>query len=180
MQKSILSSKDEPTLQEDLKHPQTMTEVELLENFQSPSEDEMFLQLSTVASGHFKWRRRRSSCFSAELSKVKFEMDSKKMIRCVIECSYSKNCELRVNINFDSTKMLFFFNVIQPNHTDHEVKAIGNVKKYVQQLSAEELTFITTLGVAETSLSAAMVALHRAFPGILFSKVLIKRKMKKA
>eukprot|EP00924_Labyrinthula_sp_SR-Ha-C_P013802 snap_masked-scaffold_5-processed-gene-13.54-mRNA-1 protein AED:1.00 eAED:1.00 QI:0/0/0/0/1/1/2/0/553 len=157
-----------------------MTEVELLENFQSPSEDEMFLQLSTVASGRFKWRRRTSSCFSAELSKVKFGMDSKKLKRCVIECSSSKNCELRVNINFDSTKMLFIFNVIQPNHTDHEVKAIGNVKKYVQQLSAEELTFIATLGVAETSLSAAMVALHRAFPGILFSKVLIKRKMKKA
>eukprot|EP00924_Labyrinthula_sp_SR-Ha-C_P004027 snap_masked-scaffold_3-processed-gene-11.11-mRNA-1 protein AED:1.00 eAED:1.00 QI:0/0/0/0/1/1/2/0/576 len=76
--------------------------------------------------------------------------------------------------------MLYFFNVIQPNHTDHEVKAVGNVKKYVQQLSAEELTFITTLGVAETSLSAAMVALHRAFPGILFSKELIRREMRKA
>eukprot|EP00924_Labyrinthula_sp_SR-Ha-C_P007887 snap_masked-scaffold_28-processed-gene-4.66-mRNA-1 protein AED:1.00 eAED:1.00 QI:0/-1/0/0/-1/1/1/0/235 len=156
-----------------------MTEVELLENFQSPSEDEMFVQLSTVASGLFKWRKRTSSCFSAELSKVKFRMDSKKLKRCVIECSSSKNCEFRVNINFDSTKMLYFFNVIHPIHTDHEVKALGKVKKYVQQLSAEELTFITPLGVAQTSLSAAMVVIHRAFLVILFSKVLIKREMKK-
>eukprot|EP00924_Labyrinthula_sp_SR-Ha-C_P001984 snap_masked-scaffold_30-processed-gene-3.63-mRNA-1 protein AED:1.00 eAED:1.00 QI:0/-1/0/0/-1/1/1/0/124 len=76
--------------------------------------------------------------------------------------------------------MLYFFNVIQPNHTDHKVKAVGNVKKYIQQLSAEELTFVTTLGVAQTSLSADMVAFYRAFPGILFSKELIKREMKKA
>eukprot|EP00924_Labyrinthula_sp_SR-Ha-C_P011912 snap_masked-scaffold_76-processed-gene-0.63-mRNA-1 protein AED:1.00 eAED:1.00 QI:0/-1/0/0/-1/1/1/0/78 len=77
MQKSVLISKDVPTLQKDLKHQQTMTEVERLENFQAPSEDKMFLQLSTVASGRFKWRRRTSSCFSAELSKVEFGMDSK-------------------------------------------------------------------------------------------------------
>eukprot|EP00924_Labyrinthula_sp_SR-Ha-C_P010336 snap_masked-scaffold_23-processed-gene-3.20-mRNA-1 protein AED:1.00 eAED:1.00 QI:0/0/0/0/1/1/3/0/136 len=127
-----------------------MTEVKLLDNFQSPSEDEMFLQLSTVVSGCFKWRRSTSSCFSAELRKVKFGIDSKKLKRCVTECNSFKNYEFRVNINFDSTKMLYFFNVIQPNHTDHEVKAVGNVKKYVQQLSAEELTFITTLGLHRT------------------------------
>eukprot|EP00924_Labyrinthula_sp_SR-Ha-C_P008325 augustus_masked-scaffold_11-processed-gene-9.57-mRNA-1 protein AED:1.00 eAED:1.00 QI:0/0/0/0/1/1/3/0/386 len=60
------------------------------------------------------------------------------------------------------------------------VEALGNNKKNIQQLITEELKFIKTLGIAETNISAALIALHRSFPGVLFSKRLIKREMNKA
>eukprot|EP00924_Labyrinthula_sp_SR-Ha-C_P005543 augustus_masked-scaffold_68-processed-gene-0.5-mRNA-1 protein AED:1.00 eAED:1.00 QI:0/0/0/0/1/1/4/0/425 len=60
------------------------------------------------------------------------------------------------------------------------VEALEKIKKFIQQLTAEELQFIKTLGSAETNISAALIALHRPFPGALFSKRLIRREMNKA
>eukprot|EP00924_Labyrinthula_sp_SR-Ha-C_P015963 augustus_masked-scaffold_4-processed-gene-14.50-mRNA-1 protein AED:1.00 eAED:1.00 QI:0/0/0/0/1/1/4/0/532 len=47
-------------------------------------------------------------------------------------------------------------------------------------LTTEELKMIKHLGVADSGIAAADVALHRNFPGTLFDKTLVKRIMKKA
>eukprot|EP00924_Labyrinthula_sp_SR-Ha-C_P001137 snap_masked-scaffold_7-processed-gene-14.31-mRNA-1 protein AED:1.00 eAED:1.00 QI:0/-1/0/0/-1/1/1/0/187 len=139
----------------------------------------MFLYVSTVVNGRFKWFKKTSVFFSPEICKVKFGMDKRELKRCVIQCSSSKNCQFEVNLNFDSTKMKYFLNVIELNHTEHDVKAFRNIKKN-QQLTAEAFQFIQTLGIAETNTSAAVIALHRSFPGVLLSKRLIRREMNKA
>eukprot|EP00924_Labyrinthula_sp_SR-Ha-C_P012139 snap_masked-scaffold_26-processed-gene-4.35-mRNA-1 protein AED:1.00 eAED:1.00 QI:0/0/0/0/1/1/2/0/99 len=73
--------------------------------------------------------------------------------------------------------MKYFFRL---NHSDHELEALGKFTEFVQQLTAEELQFIKTLGITETNTSTAMITLHRSFPGVLFLKRLIRRAMKKA
>eukprot|EP00924_Labyrinthula_sp_SR-Ha-C_P012167 snap_masked-scaffold_26-processed-gene-4.115-mRNA-1 protein AED:1.00 eAED:1.00 QI:0/-1/0/0/-1/1/1/0/202 len=155
------------------------TELVVWEYFEAVTANEMFLHVSTVENGRFKWLKRTSVFFCAALSKVKFGMDTRKLKRCVIQCSFSKHCQFRVNLNFESTKMKYFFKVSELNHSDHEVEAPWKIKKFIQQLTAEQLKFIKTLGIAETNSSAAMIALHRLFPLVLFLKRLIRREMNK-
>eukprot|EP00924_Labyrinthula_sp_SR-Ha-C_P011896 snap_masked-scaffold_76-processed-gene-0.39-mRNA-1 protein AED:1.00 eAED:1.00 QI:0/0/0/0/1/1/2/0/397 len=178
MQKIRNSIEDVSTSENGTENTPERTELEVWEHVEPATEDKMFLHISTVANGRFKWLKRTSVFFCAALSKVKFGMDTRKLKRCVIQCSFSKYCQFRVNLNFDSTKMKYFLNEL--NHTDHEIEAPWKIKKFIQQLTAEKLKFIKTLGIAETNTSAAMIALHRSFPGVLFLKRLIRRVMNKA
>eukprot|EP00924_Labyrinthula_sp_SR-Ha-C_P000472 snap_masked-scaffold_103-processed-gene-0.18-mRNA-1 protein AED:1.00 eAED:1.00 QI:0/-1/0/0/-1/1/1/0/96 len=76
--------------------------------------------------------------------------------------------------------MKYFSKLSKINHSDHEEEALGKFTEFIQQLTAEELQFIQTLVIAETNPSAAMNAFHRSFPGVLFSKQLVRRVMNKA
>eukprot|EP00924_Labyrinthula_sp_SR-Ha-C_P002597 snap_masked-scaffold_13-processed-gene-0.36-mRNA-1 protein AED:1.00 eAED:1.00 QI:0/0/0/0/1/1/2/0/137 len=96
------------------------------------------------------------------------------------DCSLDKNCSFEVNIKLNLETSKYIFVVINENHCNHEVKALGKIKKYAQQLTSQELKMIKHLGVAESGIAAVDVALHRNFPGTLFDKELVKRIMKKA
>eukprot|EP00924_Labyrinthula_sp_SR-Ha-C_P009386 augustus_masked-scaffold_2-processed-gene-22.40-mRNA-1 protein AED:1.00 eAED:1.00 QI:0/0/0/0/1/1/2/0/538 len=179
MQKIENRIEDVPILENDPENSPERTELEVWEYFEAATEDEMFLHVSTVANSHFKWFKRILVFLCGAISKVKFGMNTRKLKRCVFQCSSSKNCQFRVSLNFDLKKMKYFFKVSELNHPYHEVEALGEIKKIIQQLTAEELKFIKTLEIAETNTSSAMIALHRSFSGVLFPKGLIRREMNK-
>eukprot|EP00924_Labyrinthula_sp_SR-Ha-C_P011499 augustus_masked-scaffold_46-processed-gene-1.111-mRNA-1 protein AED:1.00 eAED:1.00 QI:0/0/0/0/1/1/3/0/419 len=136
--------------------------------------------ISRVASGRFKWKIRASHYFDEAISFAKWGWNCKRLKRCKIKCSSDKNCSFEVNIKLNLETSKYIFVVINENHCNHEVKALGKIKKYAQQLTSEELKMIKHLGVADSGIAAADVALHRNFPGTLFDKTLVKRIMKKA
>eukprot|EP00924_Labyrinthula_sp_SR-Ha-C_P004989 augustus_masked-scaffold_1-processed-gene-17.54-mRNA-1 protein AED:1.00 eAED:1.00 QI:0/0/0/0/1/1/4/0/573 len=112
--------------------------------------------ISRVASGRFKWKIRASHYFDEAISFAKWGWNCKRLKRCKIKCSSDKNCSFEINIklNLETSKYIF--------------------------LTTEELKMIKHLGVADSGIAAADVALHRNFPGSLFDKELVKRIMKKA
>eukprot|EP00924_Labyrinthula_sp_SR-Ha-C_P016323 augustus_masked-scaffold_73-processed-gene-0.53-mRNA-1 protein AED:1.00 eAED:1.00 QI:0/0/0/0/1/1/4/0/575 len=112
--------------------------------------------VSRLASGRLKWKIRASHYFDEAISFAKWGWNCKRLKRCKIKCSSSKNCSFEVNIklNLETSKYIF--------------------------LTTEELKMIKHLGVADSGIAAADVALHRNFPGTLFDKTLVKRILKKA
>eukprot|EP00924_Labyrinthula_sp_SR-Ha-C_P010842 augustus_masked-scaffold_35-processed-gene-2.84-mRNA-1 protein AED:1.00 eAED:1.00 QI:0/0/0/0/1/1/5/0/512 len=118
--------------------------------------EEMLEVISRVASGRFKWKIRASHYFDEAISFAKWGWNCKRLKRCKIKCSSDKNCSFEVNIklNLETSKYIF--------------------------LTTKELKMIKHLGVADSGIAAADVALHRNFPGTLFDKTLVKRIMKKA
>eukprot|EP00924_Labyrinthula_sp_SR-Ha-C_P007961 augustus_masked-scaffold_41-processed-gene-1.45-mRNA-1 protein AED:1.00 eAED:1.00 QI:0/0/0/0/1/1/3/0/622 len=112
--------------------------------------------VSRLASGRFKWKIRASHYFDEVISIAKWGWNCKRLKRCKIKCSSDKNCSFEVNIklNLETSKYIF--------------------------LTTEELKMIKHLGVTDSGIAAADVALHRNFPGTLFDKELVKRIMKKA
>eukprot|EP00924_Labyrinthula_sp_SR-Ha-C_P014096 augustus_masked-scaffold_56-processed-gene-1.86-mRNA-1 protein AED:1.00 eAED:1.00 QI:0/0/0/0/1/1/2/0/357 len=130
--------------------------------------EEMLEVIGRVASGRFKWKIRASHYFDEAISFAKWGWNCKRLKRCKIKCSSDKNCSFDVNIKLNLETSKYIFVVINENHCNHEVKALGKIKKYAQQLTTEELKMIKQLGVAVSGIAAADVALHRNFPGTLF------------
>eukprot|EP00924_Labyrinthula_sp_SR-Ha-C_P007856 augustus_masked-scaffold_28-processed-gene-4.107-mRNA-1 protein AED:1.00 eAED:1.00 QI:0/-1/0/0/-1/1/1/0/204 len=135
---------------------------------------------SRLFSGRFKWKIRAFHFFHEVICFAKWGWNCKRLKRCKLKCSSDKNCSFEVNIKLNLETSKYIFVVINENHCNHEVKALGKTKKCAQQLTSEELKMIKRLAVADSGIAAADVALHRNFPGSLFDKALVKRIMKKA
>eukprot|EP00924_Labyrinthula_sp_SR-Ha-C_P011242 augustus_masked-scaffold_48-processed-gene-1.17-mRNA-1 protein AED:1.00 eAED:1.00 QI:0/0/0/0/1/1/5/0/978 len=168
---------------EEVLDPEEQSQKDILRKWTSATystSEEMLEVISRLASGRFMWKIRASHYFDEVISFAKWGWNCKRLRRCKIKCSSDKNCSFEVNIKLNLETSKYIFVVINENHCNHEVKALGKIKKYVQQLTTEELKMIKHLGVADSGIAAADVALHRNFPGTLFDKVLVKRIMKKA
>eukprot|EP00924_Labyrinthula_sp_SR-Ha-C_P014564 augustus_masked-scaffold_34-processed-gene-1.10-mRNA-1 protein AED:1.00 eAED:1.00 QI:0/0/0/0/1/1/2/0/588 len=170
-------------LQPEVLHPEEENDSKLIGKWTAATystSEEMLEVISRLASGRSKWKIRASRYFDEVISLVKWGWNCKRLKRCKIKCSSDKNCSFEVNIKLNLETSKYIFVVINENHCNHEVKALGKIKKYVQQLTTEELKMIKHLGVADSGIAAADVALHRNFPGTLFDNALVKRIMKKA
>eukprot|EP00924_Labyrinthula_sp_SR-Ha-C_P014686 snap_masked-scaffold_74-processed-gene-0.46-mRNA-1 protein AED:1.00 eAED:1.00 QI:0/-1/0/0/-1/1/1/0/251 len=171
------------SLQPEVLDPEEQTQTDILGKWTAATystSEEMLEVVSRLASGRFKWKIRASHYFDEVISFAKWGWNCKRLKRCKIKCSSDKNCSFQVNIKLNLETSKYIFVVINENHCNHDVKALGKIKKYVQQLTTEELKMIKHLGVADSGIAAADVALHRNFPGTLFDKALVKRIMKKA
>eukprot|EP00924_Labyrinthula_sp_SR-Ha-C_P013009 maker-scaffold_12-snap-gene-6.41-mRNA-1 protein AED:0.42 eAED:0.44 QI:0/0/0/1/0/0/2/0/344 len=171
------------SLQPEVLDPEQQSQSEILRKWTAATystSEEMLEVISRLASGRSKWKIRASRYFDEVISLVKWGWNFKRLKRGKIKCSSDKNCSFEVNIKLNLEISKYIFVVINENHYIHEVKALGKIKKYAQQLTTEELKMIKHLGVADSGIAVADVALHRNFPGTFFDKALVKRILRKA
>eukprot|EP00924_Labyrinthula_sp_SR-Ha-C_P009101 augustus_masked-scaffold_2-processed-gene-12.17-mRNA-1 protein AED:1.00 eAED:1.00 QI:0/0/0/0/1/1/3/0/590 len=146
-------------LQLEVLDPEEQSQSKLLGKWTSASystSEEMLEVISRVASGRFKWKIHASHYFDEAISFAKWGWNCKRLKRCKIKCSSDKNCSFEVNIKLNPETSKYIF------------------------LTTDELKIVKYLGVADSGIAAADVALHRNFPCTLFDKILVKRIMKKA
>eukprot|EP00924_Labyrinthula_sp_SR-Ha-C_P004782 snap_masked-scaffold_1-processed-gene-11.28-mRNA-1 protein AED:1.00 eAED:1.00 QI:0/0/0/0/1/1/2/0/340 len=129
--------------------------------------------LSRLANGRFKWEIHASHYFNEAISFAKWGWNCKRLKRCKVQCSSDKNSSFEVNVKFNADTSKYIFITFNEKHYNHEVEALGKIKKYAQQLTTEKIKMVN--GIA-----AGDVALHRNFPDTFFDKEQLRRLIRKA
>eukprot|EP00924_Labyrinthula_sp_SR-Ha-C_P010983 snap_masked-scaffold_33-processed-gene-1.17-mRNA-1 protein AED:1.00 eAED:1.00 QI:0/-1/0/0/-1/1/1/0/131 len=122
------------SLQPEVLDPEQQTQSDIIGKWTAATystSEEMLEVVSRLASGRFKWKIRASRYFDEVISLVKWGWNFKRLKRGKIKCSSDKNCSFEVNIKLNLEISKYIFVVINENHCNHEVKALGKIKKYV-------------------------------------------------
>eukprot|EP00924_Labyrinthula_sp_SR-Ha-C_P003843 augustus_masked-scaffold_3-processed-gene-6.52-mRNA-1 protein AED:1.00 eAED:1.00 QI:0/0/0/0/1/1/3/0/304 len=139
----------------------------------------MFEPLQTFAANRFRWKRTSSHRFSEEDTKRIFGFNNRMLRRCHVQCLSSPTYTFELKIKFDLSLAKYIFQIKNLKHSGHEVKLDPDERRFRSDLKENQLKMLRYLGLVDTSLASAEVALHREFPDVHFDISLVQHEVRR-